>query len=255
MDRFLPSLSNTHFERLQEINADENQESIPRPSNTNKNLQKGLSERVLKISDFSHLIDYIIRNLKNLKLLSNSKFENIETNDENRNKMYWMYASLEKIQTFTKDFANIQRNQPQTINTENNFPSNLLTDIEISRDNIKRKFTPVIDKMGKFYGTSMSSGFGTMIYRDNGFYVGNWNGRQKHGKGVYIWNDGAVFIGEFDQNKPKKGCMMYANLDSYEGEFNNNRRNGKGIYFFSSSKNCHKGLWENGKFVQNQSFE
>ena len=57
-----------------------------------------------------------------------------------------------------------------------------------------------------------------MIYKKNEFYVGQWDNSNKHGNGVYIWDDGAVLTAEFIHNKIDKGCIMYANNDTYEGK-------------------------------------
>ena len=244
--RFLPYLTRTQFRKLRETNATENKDLQTRPSTSNRNLQENLTQRGINNSDISNLIDDIVQNLKHLKFLSSSLFENIETIDQN--KIYLIYSSLEKFSMDLSDLLHTQVKKTKTIET---FFSGSFKNFE-SYDNLRKNFTPVIDEFGKFYGTSKSSGFGAMIYKDNSIYFGDWENREKHGKGVYIWNDGAVFIGEFHRNKVKKGCMMYANQDSYEGHFNDNKKSGKGIYFFSSQKAPIKGIWEDGEIVQAQ---
>ena len=93
--RFLPYLTRTQFRKLRETNATENKDLQTRPSTSNRNLQENLTQRGINNSDISNLIDDIVQNLKHLKFLSSSLFENIETIDQN--KIYLIYSSLEKF--------------------------------------------------------------------------------------------------------------------------------------------------------------
>ena len=68
--------------------------------------------------------------------------------------------------------------------------------------------------------------------------MGNWLDGKKHGKGIYIWNDNSMYIGEFKNNKMDGYGVCYdchGNI-IYEGEWKNNLVHGKGIY-----------IWEEGK--------
>ena len=61
---------------------------------------------------------------------------------------------------------------------------------------------------------------------------------KKHGKGIYIWRDNSMYIGEFKNNKMDGYGVCYdchGNI-IYEGEWKNNLVHGKGTY-----------IWEEGK--------
>ena len=68
--------------------------------------------------------------------------------------------------------------------------------------------------------------------------MGNWLDGKKHGKGIYIWKDNSMYIGEFKNNKMDGYGVCYDNHGKiiYEGEWKNNLVHGKGIY-----------IWEEGK--------
>ena len=68
--------------------------------------------------------------------------------------------------------------------------------------------------------------------------MGNWLDGKKHGKGIYIWKDNSMYIGEFKNNKMDGYGVCYDNHGNiiYEGEWKNNLVHGKGIY-----------IWEEGK--------
>lgn len=36
-----------------------------------------------------------------------------------------------------------------------------------------------------------------MVYKSKDEYMGNWLDGKKHGKGIYIWRDNSMYIGEF----------------------------------------------------------
>ena len=105
----------------------------------------------------------------------------------------------------------------------------------------------------------------------NGFYVGEVNEGQRHGRGVFCFDDGNHYIGywEFNQrniygkffNSNKKliydgkilngvkhgnGIQHFENGGRYEGEFENDLKCGKGVYYFPNGSH-----WE-GLFKNNQ---
>ena len=239
--RILSYLSRTNYSRMPSSDRYENRPSTPESASS-----QNMIDRDIRYSNFCYIIDEIIEKARNLKLVSNSLFENFESDDPNQNKIKLLYNSFQKLEIFLKDFieTEMRQNKSKTI-LEDSF-SNLIANLESNLDNMERICTPKIHEDTIFYGTGKSPGFGVMIYKKNEFYVGNWVNNQKHGSGVYIWEDGAVFIGKFEDNKIHKGCIMYANNDTYEGDFNNCKRNGCGTYFFKSGRNPEKGDWKDG---------
>lgn len=112
----------------------------------------------------------------------------------------------------------------------------------------------------------------TKINFANGLYLGQTNDEnQRHGRGVYIFNDGNFIVGQFLNNernglfeeysdtgklefrgnylkgkKNGKGIYYYDNGSYYDGEFKNDVRHGKGGYYFPSGQK-YVGSWADNK--------
>ena len=74
-------------------------------------------------------------------------------------------------------------------------------------------------------------------------YIGNWKEGKKDGVGIYKWNEGSVYVGEFKNNKIEGKGVCY-NKDGfliYEGEWRNNLVDGNGRY-----------IWEDGKMYEGE---
>ena len=56
------------------------------------------------------------------------------------------------------------------------------------------------------------------------------------GSGIYKFKSGALFEGEFKNNKMAKGNYFYVNGDIYKGEFLASKRHGKGEYFYNDGR-------------------
>jgi hypothetical protein len=70
-------------------------------------------------------------------------------------------------------------------------------------------------------------GHGKFIWQNGRMYVGAWYNGQMHGFGYYTWGNGKSYLGNFVRN----------------------RRHGEGL-MASKSGNIVKGIWRNGKCVQ-----
>ncbi|MBK8502758.1 MAG: hypothetical protein IPL46_11355 [Saprospiraceae bacterium] len=95
-------------------------------------------------------------------------------------------------------------------------------------------------------------------------------GNCKNGKGVYRYQNGAIYSGDFSQNKPDgigtlifsngnkyvghwkssrkegEGKMIFTSGETYSGQFVANRFHGYGIYQFKNG-NRYEGYWKEGK--------
>ncbi len=66
----------------------------------------------------------------------------------------------------------------------------------------------------------------------DGRYDGDLNGDgQRHGEGIYDWNNGDKYEGQFRFGKRHgKGDFVWANGDTFKGEYRNGKRHGRGSY-------------------------
>ncbi len=71
-----------------------------------------------------------------------------------------------------------------------------------------------------------------------------------HGKGIYTWNDGRIYEGEFsDDKKHGFGIYTWADGRKYEGLWADGKQNGKGKYILCDGF-VRIGIWENGKRIK-----
>jgi len=80
-----------------------------------------------------------------------------------------------------------------------------------------------------------SSRNGVVDFGD-GRYTGDLNKEgQRHGKGLYEWNNGDRYEGTFQNGKRHgKGVFVWNTGDRYEGDYRNGRRHGRGSYVWST---------------------
>lgn len=70
-----------------------------------------------------------------------------------------------------------------------------------------------------------------------------------HGKGLYTWDDGRKYEGEYSMDqKHGKGVYQWADGRVYAGEWANGKQNGKGIYIMPDGTQ-RQGVWLDGKRI------
>ena len=130
------------------------------------------------------------------------------------------------------------------------------------------------------------NGQGTYIWTDGSRYVGHWQGWKRHGigtesdaegnsetsiyqndkivdddiqgcingdcisgYGVFIYNDGSYYEGNFIQRKPSgQGLLVKNDGSAYYGEFKNGKYNGYGI-LVNPDGSEQEGIWEEGRYL------
>lgn len=91
------------------------------------------------------------------------------------------------------------------------------------------------------------------VHCEKGIYKGqvkpNTN-RTKNGKGVFLYNDGSEYNGEwFNDKRSGYGKFTYPNNSKYEGEWLNDLPHGKGKFDFANGEiKTYDGNWSKGKF-------
>ena len=69
------------------------------------------------------------------------------------------------------------------------------------------------------------------IMEDGGYYFGEWtlDGKNRHGRGIYIYDNDAKYIGQWANDKPNgQGKYIQDNTNYYEGTFYDGKFNGHG---------------------------
>ncbi|MFP6887458.1 MAG: hypothetical protein VB997_07835, partial [Opitutales bacterium] len=70
---------------------------------------------------------------------------------------------------------------------------------------------------------------------------------RKHGMGVYQWNDGSRYEGNFHEDKRHgRGRFTWKTRDVYEGDYQNGQRTGRGSYHWVDGSS-YLGEFLNGK--------
>lgn len=71
-----------------------------------------------------------------------------------------------------------------------------------------------------------------------------------HGKGVYTWNDGRNYEGEYQYDKKHgHGIYTWADGRQYDGSWANGLRNGKGKYILKNGS-FREGIWLDDKRIK-----
>ena len=71
------------------------------------------------------------------------------------------------------------------------------------------------------------------------------------GMGIYIWNDGRMYQGQYkDDKKHGFGVYTWADRRSYEGYWHKGKQHGIGTYHVPKDGKKKFGLWEDGKRIE-----
>lgn len=93
-------------------------------------------------------------------------------------------------------------------------------------------------------------GYGIYTYSSGAVYEGQWANDRKHGHGVYTFADGDVYEGEFKDDHPHgHGVYTYADGDVYDGQWRDGEKHGQGVYR-DINGSVREGRWEYGKMSQ-----
>lgn len=92
-----------------------------------------------------------------------------------------------------------------------------------------------------------NSGKGVYRYQNGAVYSGQFSKQKPHGIGTLIFANGNKYVGEWKQNlKEGEGKMIFTSGETYSGQFVANRFQGYGIYQFKNG-NRYEGYWKEGK--------
>ena len=71
------------------------------------------------------------------------------------------------------------------------------------------------------------------------------------GVGIYMWNDGRIYEGEYkDDKKHGYGVYKWADGRKYTGYWSRGKQHGLGKYMLETEDKIKYGLWEDGKRIK-----
>ncbi|CAF3047505.1 unnamed protein product [Rotaria sp. Silwood2] len=91
-------------------------------------------------------------------------------------------------------------------------------------------------------------GQGVFTYQNGGRYEGNFKLRGgKEGNGTFYVADGGKYVGSWMNNYPNgQGAFTWPNGDRYEGSFRDGEMHGNGVFYYADGRK-YIGSWINGK--------
>lgn len=91
------------------------------------------------------------------------------------------------------------------------------------------------------------NGKGVYRYQNGAIYSGDFTSHQPDGFGTLIFSNGNKYVGNWKKSmKEGEGKMIFTSGETYSGQFVSNRFNGYGIYQFKNG-NRYEGYWKDGK--------
>lgn len=100
--------------------------------------------------------------------------------------------------------------------------------------------------VGKFKNGYIE-GRGTMTFRDNTEYSGQWKMNKFHGEGTRRFHNGNVYNGNYTDGKRQgQGKCYFANGDMYVGDWKNDTIHGFGRYYYNNGHSF-EGMFRDGK--------
>ena len=95
---------------------------------------------------------------------------------------------------------------------------------------------------------NISSDKNKKIEFENGVFIGNVINSKKEGKGIFYYNNGAKYEGEYKNDlRNGKGIFYYKEGHIYDGEWENDKKHGRGILYINSGE-IYEGEFKEGLF-------
>lgn len=103
---------------------------------------------------------------------------------------------------------------------------------------------------GSWDGGRRVDGFGVLVWPDGAIYQGQWVDEKRDGLGLFTYPDQSLFTGQWsrDHRVDGPGKMRYYNGDMYDGQFMDDKRHGEGTIEYGQDDR--DGRWRAGdRFV------
>ena len=104
------------------------------------------------------------------------------------------------------------------------------------------RYEGIVDRSGRKHG------MGVYDWNDGSRYEGNFHEDKRHGRGRFSWKSGDVYEGDYLHGaRTGKGTYRWKNGSIYIGEYLNGKRHGKGTQTFADGR-VKEGIWKDNKF-------
>ena len=156
---------------------------------------------------------------------------------------------LKTIITITKDNSYIKRIK-DIITKINNIINENKKNTELIINHIsllQNQMNQMLNKFDEIKFNNINQINNQTIKYTYGIYRGQIVNGLKEGRGIFYWNNGDKYEGDWKSDKPEgKGILLLNNGDKYEGDWRNGKKEGKGIYYYNDG-NRYEGDWKNDK--------
>lgn len=113
------------------------------------------------------------------------------------------------------------------------------------------KFSHQYEGLGCLEGDCYN-GFGIYVWNDGSRYEGNFKKGERNGEGIYYYSKGAKYVGNQTNGKRHGwGTYHYPSGSKYVGEWNQEVKEGNGS-MYSKGKLVARGIWKDGKLIQTE---
>ncbi len=112
---------------------------------------------------------------------------------------------------------------------------------------------PALSYSGKCVSGDCSNGRGVYLYDNGNRYSGEFEDYKLNGTGTFEFNSGkwkgGKYTGQWKNNKMHgRGTFYYANGSTYAGEWENNKYNGRGTFTYPYGKEV-TGRWRDSRYL------
>ena len=96
------------------------------------------------------------------------------------------------------------------------------------------------------------NGYGIYVFEDGNKYTGEWKDNKFYGQGTYNFANGEKYSGQWKDDKAHgQGTYEYTNGHKYVGEMKESEFHGQGIYYYGGiDGRSDKGIYKNGELVE-----
>jgi hypothetical protein len=192
---------------------------------TMENLKNAITQFKNKISNIKYQLDRMINRLDLYYQINTFVINNYETNKRN-------YHKLQNISHLNFNNKSLIDYLNSIINNNTIFNIYKFQYDSFSNDNDGIYIGEMVHFREMFrYDSPIKEGKGIFFYNNGNKYEGDFNNGKKEGKGIMYFNNGNKYEGDFKNDEMVgngKVTVLYDNGDKYVGDYYNFQRHGRG---------------------------